>query len=303
MKYGRYDIQLLKELNEEYATKKLIPNYDQTFLKTPEWYLQQADGRIDGLVGRGADFSGKKILEIGCGTGNICHRISERFDCRVTGVDIRAHEKEWERYRNKNTNYLTQDLSQDNPFQDNYFDYIISFDVWEHVFHPFEMLQQASRILKSNGKFFLRANLYRSAVASHLYNIIYFPFPHLLFDPEIICQFAKEKNIPDDRLYGASLNKLTYAQYKEYFKLLGLEIEHEKLITRNIDIEFYARFEEKLGLYPIFDLELDFFYVTLVKSNTNFTHRKNITFTNFEVVSRIFRTFSSSQVASVLTMP
>ena len=61
------------------------------------------------------------------------------------------------------------------------------------------------------------------------------------------------------------VNKLTYAQYKEYFDILQLEIIEEKKIIRKLDMDFYNRFEDKLWCYPVFDLELDFFHVLLKK--------------------------------------
>ena len=278
-----YDINLMRQLNDEYKDKKI---YDYSkIIKTPEWHIKRADGRIDSLIARGADFEGKKILEIGCGPGTVAHRLAQRYDCSIVGVDIdTAQEYEWKKYSSKNVNLLVADITHDNPFKDKKFDYIYSFYEFEHIFHPFEMLRQAANMLKPDGKLFIRANLYRSAIASHLYNVIYFPFPHLLFDHHVISQFAKEQGTSNERINDSALiNKLTYAHYKEYFRMLNLEIVSERLIIRNLDFTFYKRFEDKLGLYPIFDLELDVFFVTLMKTSDNSFLRKNILFKNFTI--------------------
>ena len=63
------------------------------------------------------------------------------------------------------------------------------------------------------------------------------------------------------------INKLTYSQYKEYFNRLNLKMIHENLTYSDFDLEFYIRFEEKLGLYPISDLITKFFDVLLEKGS------------------------------------
>ena len=137
---------------------------------------------------------------------------------------------------------------------------------------------------KKGGKFFISANLYRSAIASHLYRHIYFPYPQLLFDDSLVVEYALELGVEQwwlDAFYY--VNKLTYAQYKDYFSLLGLEIEDEKFTMRQLDYTFYKRFEDKLGLYPINDLCMDFFHVVLRKSAANFHERSRIFIFDIEI--------------------
>lgn len=258
-------MRLLKSLNKEYENKRIMsefPHYDD------KYQLEQANRRIDKLIREKMNFERKRILEIGCGGGYTIYQIAQRYNCEAVGVDIYSSPI-WTRNVCNNLTYKCVDLSIENPFREEEFDYIISYVAWEHIKHPFEVLQQATKILKKDGIFYLYANLYRSAIASHLYRCIYFPFPHLLFEDDMVIKYALKHGTERwfiDAFYH--LNKLTYAQYKEYFNLLELDVEEESKAIRNLDWEFYYRFEDKLGCYPISDLELDFFGVYLRKTST-----------------------------------
>lgn len=261
----KYNIELLRSLNKEYESKKFMSFFTQYDQKSQ---LEQAASRIDELSTQ-IDFSGKKILEIGCGRGHVAYQLANKFDCTVVGLEVYPR-PEWEGLQNPNLKFMHLDLGLENPFGEGEFDIILSFVVWEHIRHPRTVLWQAAKILKEGGFFYLSANLYRSAVASHLYRQIHFPFPHLLFDDEIVTEFALENGVAQhsiDAFYH--VNKLVYAQYKEYFRELNLEIISEKKSIRKLDMDLYKRFEDKLGLYPIADLELDFFHVLLKKQNND----------------------------------
>jgi len=118
----------------------------------------------------------------------------------------------------------------------------------------------------SKGLFYLRANLYRSTVASHRYREVYFPWSHLLFSDEIFEAFYRKiLNDPSAVVRASWLNELTYAQYLLYFKQIGFRLKKEWLKARELDQEFYQRFEEKLSAYPLFELTHDFFNVVLEK--------------------------------------
>jgi len=258
----KYDIHLLEQLNEEYRSKPLkrsFPQYD------PEAQFKIADQRLRELS-KLVDLKEKKVLEIGCGRGYLAKSLADQYGCSVVGIDVREH-VEWQALANPpNLDYLVLHLSERNPFIEGSFDLIVSFVAWEHMMHPFTMLKECCAILKPEGKIYIYANLYRSPKASHLYREIYFPFPHLLFPEEVIAEFCLKHGVSkhwfDEYYYR---NKLTYGQYKQYFEILNLGIEHEQFQKTKLDTDFYERFKDKLEKYPKSDLELDFFQVLLVK--------------------------------------
>jgi len=255
-----YSLKLLKQLNEEYRKKPILSSFTKY---DKESQIEQARNRLKYLSTL-IKLEGKKVLEIGCGGGYVSYVLSKEYKCEVIGTDIYRSEN-WRTLNDPRLKYKVVNLAKENPFQKESFDLIISYVAWEHMRHPFEVLKQATEILKkSTGQMYIYANLYRSAVASHLYRHIFFPFPHLLFPDETLLPFAKKQGVEQwwiDAFFY--VNKLTYSEYKEYFRILGLKMMHEKKITRPLDKELYERFEDKLGLYPISDLELDFFEVLL----------------------------------------
>ncbi|GAE03157.1 hypothetical protein CBO05C_2847 [Clostridium botulinum B str. Osaka05] len=263
--YNKYNMKLLEELNKEYESKPIIPNPP---LNSHEYKMLEAEAMID-EVSKIIDFKDKKILEVGCGGGYVSRVLAKKYGSIVTGVDIYESEIWDELGYEDNLNYVVNDLTLNNPFNFQEFDLIVSFAVWEHIRHPFKMLQVCNNLVKDDGKIFIRANQYRSAIASHLYRTIYFPYPQLLFSDELIIEYCLKKGVSKEYIDAFYfVNKVTYGTYKEYFKKLGLEIEQEFLNRRNIDSDFYERFKEKLELYPIFDLELDFFNVLLSKKKS-----------------------------------
>ncbi len=261
---NKYDMRLLKKLNREY---KDHPMQETSLEYTEETQLVEGKRRIANLC-KNIDFKNKKVLEIGGGAGYSSYAVSELPVEQVVCTDIYENEQ-WDNLKNDKLIFKQVDLSIDNPFDEQEFDIIFSFVAWEHMKHPYEVLQQAARVLKDGGTMYIFANLYRAPNASHLYRTIFFPWPHLLFDKEIVKKYALSNGVEQwfiDAFYD--LNKLTYAQYKEYFDMLHLEIVSEKKSIIPLDLEFYERFEDKLGLYPISDLETSFFEVYLRKIDT-----------------------------------
>jgi 2-polyprenyl-3-methyl-5-hydroxy-6-metoxy-1,4-benzoquinol methylase len=263
----KYDLELFLELNREYASKPVIPKPPEL---TSEYRTSHSRKRAY-QIHKSMDLKGKRVIEVGCGGGEFSRVLADEYGCKVIGIDI-VEFPTWAGLRSENVQLMTYDLGKKEDWKQllkvagGPVDRIVSLVVWEHTKHPYAMLKSCYHLLKLKGLFYLRANLYRSAIASHIYREVYFPWPHLLFSDEIFEQFYEQIN---NNVTGITrpcwLNKLTYAQYLLYFKEIGFEVKWNKLTHRQIDEEFYERFEEKLSAYPRFDLSLDFFDVVLRK--------------------------------------
>ena len=96
------------------------------------------------------DFSGKKVLDNGCGTGWF-GKILQDKGADVIGIDI--------------SDTLLEKASKDIPtkkassyklpFDDQTFDYVISFMVIHILDNPIKALREVYRVLKPNGKFYV----------------------------------------------------------------------------------------------------------------------------------------------------
>lgn len=97
------------------------------------------------LIGKG-----KKILEVGCRSGNLTQFYVEGNE--VEGVDIdRNALKEFEERLKLKGQWVDVD-TEDLPFEDNQFDTVVFSEVMEHLRFPQKALQDIARVLKPGGE-------------------------------------------------------------------------------------------------------------------------------------------------------
>jgi 2-polyprenyl-3-methyl-5-hydroxy-6-metoxy-1,4-benzoquinol methylase len=93
---------------------------------------------------------GKRILDIGCGTGNFLS-ICDDLNMETYGVDVSEYAME-EAKSNTKAKLYRIDISRNKlPFPSNYFDVIISFDVVEHLNNDSIFFKDSYRTLKKRG--------------------------------------------------------------------------------------------------------------------------------------------------------
>jgi trans-aconitate methyltransferase len=110
---------------KEYYNENNKPDYpDYSLLGWESSDAQQL--RFQALV-NSIDLKGKKILDIGCGTGSFLQYIDQRFtDFNYTGVDILEHMISIAKNKKLNGNFLCLDIFKENPFSQNEFDVIFA---------------------------------------------------------------------------------------------------------------------------------------------------------------------------------
>lgn len=91
------------------------------------------------------------ILDAGCGDGGLAKEIRERFpDTRIYGVDI---SKEGCRLaRRFSIETKVADLNKEIPYPNNYFDFIVSQEVLEHIIDTDRYFEEFYRVVKKGGK-------------------------------------------------------------------------------------------------------------------------------------------------------
>ncbi|MFX0100586.1 MAG: methyltransferase domain-containing protein [Candidatus Hodarchaeota archaeon] len=196
------------------------------------------------------DFKGKRVLDVGCGTGSLCLDISLSGAKQVVGVDIdpvkiafaNAHIKKQFPEEYEKIDYKVSDL-KDIP--DSSFDCIVTKDTFEHVMHFEDFFAELIRILKKGGHLYSGFGpLYRSPFGFHrrlrrifpILKLLKHPIPwiHLLFTDSAILNRVNRKegsryrSIPE---YG--LNKMTFAEFIKIFKNSGLSIKYLEVNVAN----------------------------------------------------------------------
>ena len=92
-----------------------------------------------------------KMLVAGCGDGTEAKIMKNIFECKITGVDISLEQDD---LSDDNCALFRQDLGN-LSFSDNYFDFIYSYHVLEHVPDPEKVLRELHRVLKPGGNLFI----------------------------------------------------------------------------------------------------------------------------------------------------
>ena len=89
---------------------------------------------------------GKKILELGTGPGELLKFLTKK-GANVTGLDIAPNKK----LLQEGYSIKKHDLNTGIPSEKNSFDVVIALEVLEHLFNPYEMMDEIQRVLKKGG--------------------------------------------------------------------------------------------------------------------------------------------------------
>jgi len=201
------------------------------------------------------DFENKSVLDLGSFTGGRLIRWVEKFKfANGVGIDINPIFKE------AGDNYLREhrkDLSgikfvtgvgESLPFEDKQFDYIISFDVFEHVQNIEHVLKECHRVLKKGGMLFTVFPQYYQPFESHLGFVTKVPAIHWIFNSEKLAKAYYE--IIKERGENASWYAILSPILDEWEKLPSLNgttvRKYNRIIQNN---EFKEIFR---GKPPIF---------------------------------------------------
>ncbi|HEY6636771.1 MAG TPA: class I SAM-dependent methyltransferase [Solirubrobacterales bacterium] len=261
---GRFDLELFEQLVAEYRSRPLREkpiNRDQkTQREKAEARIQRIQRELD------TDFDDRVVLDLGCGHGWLPALLPELGGARqAIGVDPRRYET-WSEHTDPRVKLIEADLSAEDVVEQESVDCVISGAVLEHVSRPIEMLEAIHRVLMPGGRAWLYFNLYRGPSASHRYNEVPFPWPHLLFD-DAVCRAYYKREHGRGNVPFAWVNRMTIGGYVQTVNELGFRIVELKRRVIPIDVGFYQRFEGELGRYPALDLETDFATLVLEKES------------------------------------
>jgi SAM-dependent methyltransferase len=272
-----YDLALFEELNAEYESRPIVDreklNLRRKLLAPTEENLNEIsqEERIQAAVKRqiipvtkDVEIAGRHVLELGCGSGYASRAMLEHGGAaKVTGIDI-SRNVTWEETPDPRLTFIEGDLSAKPLVEPESVDLVVSHVVFEHVTRPLQMLSAIRDVLRNGGSAWLRMNIYTACNASHRYAEISFPWPHLLFEDEVVRQFYElHHNCPN--LTTAWVNRMTVAHYLMVCQNLGFEIAKVRRRVAPIDIPFYLRFHDKLSRYAALDLETNFLNIVLHK--------------------------------------
>ncbi len=134
--------------------KLSIKEYDAMQSKWRKWVNEHLE--IKGFRDWGLDFTGKDILEVGCGSGYSASLICKEEPESYTGIDIMAEQlKLAEELRLPNARFIQGDCADMKMFEDSSFDMIVDFMILHHVEGWRSFLDEAYRVLRPNGEMYI----------------------------------------------------------------------------------------------------------------------------------------------------
>ena len=171
----------------------------------------------------------RSFLELGCGDGMVsCCLVRHGKD--VTAIDSRGNGFD-ERAVAEGVKLLEMD-AEHLAFPDETFDYVFSYDSFEHFGSPEKVLREAIRVVKKNGFVFLWFGpLFYSAYGQHIYRTITVPYSQCLFEQSLMSEFIAKRDIaPFDfsQMNGWGVTRFR-ALWKKYAKTLKPVRYDEKL--------------------------------------------------------------------------
>lgn len=156
---------------------------------------------------------GKNVLDIACGDGMLGAALSI-YGHKTTLLDY----QDWRDCRAKGLNFIQADLGASIPLPDSSFDFICSFNAFEHIPDPAIAMNEMLRILRPGGFIWLDFNpLYASPLGLHAFSFK-MPYPQFLFDTSLIEKKLEELGLNDlGREMSAlqPLNRWKVAEFKQ----------------------------------------------------------------------------------------
>lgn len=127
-----------------------------SFDRKAEIYDETHDGKFvapmyNEIVSRIKTAKPKKILDLGCGTGNILMKLADDKNLSLYGLDISEKMIETARKNLGDKAELKVGDSEYMPWEDNYFDVIVCNASFHHYPNPKKVLLEMRRVLKSDG--------------------------------------------------------------------------------------------------------------------------------------------------------
>ena len=236
------------------------------------------------------ELSNKNILEIGCGHGGISVFLANNGAKHVVGIDINKENLKIGNdfiskfKKDKKIEFLPVELLYNDvhnlDFENNYFDYIIADNVFEHFDNNLSVLKECKRVLKNDGKIITNSmpSIY-SKYGPHLKKGIGLPWVNLFFSETTIINVLKKiskeypiinqlypglKNNPikisDLRRYK-DLNYITHKKILQEVKEAGLDISSFRSSFKIHYINIYAKIFSKL-FFKKFSIINDFLSIS-----------------------------------------
>ncbi len=255
------------------------------------WFFRHFDHAaeviVDYMLGNSPLLSGK-ILDVGCGDGITDLGVFLRTQPELlVGIDPdRAYQRLPQILQDNHLNLAlpknlihTDNDANHIPYEDNFFDVVISWGSVEHIAGGYaQTLREIRRVLRPDGLLFIHPGLYFGNFGHHLGEFSSEPFFHLTKSQDEIKElvFRKDPKLMDRSGYE-HVSKEDFWRY--FTELNPISVSAFERELRALDFEFYRaalRTEERIEYthpqlqnYPVHDLATVEFYLSAYNRKTS----------------------------------
>jgi len=209
-----------------------LPNWSEDY----KWRFKEeefAKRKISQIKSYLGDFSKKKVLDVGCGTGGFIV-VASQLGAKAWGIDPDKEAIAICELKAKTFNLRSADFkiaqAEILPFANNFFDIVYCYTVLEHVDDVKKALIEMVRVAKPGGLIYIEAPNYLACFEGH-YKVFWLP----LFPKKLAKIYLKARRRPIKFL--DTINYLTPREIGRYLKELPVIVEsikHCDLRTKGI---------------------------------------------------------------------
>lgn len=190
-------------------------------------------------------------LELGCWDGMAAGALAQS-GWNAFGVDIRDEGFDPRARREGAT--LRQMDAGDLAFPDDAFDFVYSFDAFEHFPDPSAVMTEAIRVTRDGGFIFVDFGpLYNSPYGLHAYLSVPIPYCQFLFEPGQLNAFTERHGLP--AINFDQVNRWSLAQFRSLWRPDGGHLipqwYFENYTSRGLDLvaQYPACFRSKVDVF------------------------------------------------------
>ncbi len=186
---------------------------------------------------------GKRLLEVAAGDGMTGSQLS-CYGHKVTLLDI----EDWRDPRAREMPFLMADVCEGIPEEPRSFDVVYSYNAFEHFRDPSSAFSEIVRVCKRGGLILLSFGpLYWSPWGYHVYRVIRFPYPQMLFSESFVSAVVAERGIYDlgrTMVEPQYVHHWTANQFRRLWRRDDVEVVSERIDRNTGYLDLVERFPQ-----------------------------------------------------------